>query len=135
MDAEKARLLFDYDPELGVLIKKQTKRFAGCSSNPKKYGQVFHENKTYRTHRLIWLWVHGKWPDGEIDHINGRKNDNRISNLEDVDRLENMRRMNALQAAARAEKARRFGHVKQWSAKKLVDLERDHGQKVFEITA
>jgi hypothetical protein len=127
MVAEKIRLLFDYDQELGVLIRKQTKRIVGCAKSPKRYGQVIYENKTYPAHRLIWLWVHGKWPDGEIDHINGRKNDNRISNLEDVDRLENMRRMNVSQAAARAEKARRFGHVKHWSAKKLVDLERDYG--------
>lgn len=32
-------------------------------------------------HRLAWLYVHGEWPKGQIDHINGIKDDNRIENL------------------------------------------------------
>lgn len=32
-------------------------------------------------HRLAYLYVHGEWPDGPIDHINGDKTDNRIANL------------------------------------------------------
>ena len=35
-------------------------------------------------HRLIWLWVYGEWPQGEIDHINGDRTDNRVQNLRDV---------------------------------------------------
>lgn len=37
--------------------------------------------KTIRAHHLIWCWVHGEWPSGEIDHINGDRDDNRIENL------------------------------------------------------
>jgi hypothetical protein len=33
--------------------------------------------------------MYGKWPEGEIDHINGNKADNRICNLRDVDRSTN----------------------------------------------
>lgn len=43
----------------------------------------------YRAHRLAWLIVHGEWPQGEIDHINGDRTDNRIANLRVVDRAAN----------------------------------------------
>lgn len=34
-----------------------------------------------RLHRLAWRIAHGEWPDLQIDHINGVKTDNRVSNL------------------------------------------------------
>lgn len=46
-------------------------------------------------HRLAWFMTHGAWPDGDIDHINGDKADNRIANLRVVDartNTENQRR-------------------------------------------
>lgn len=36
---------------------------------------------TYKAHRIIWLWVTGEWPNGQIDHINRDALDNRWSNL------------------------------------------------------
>jgi len=40
------------------------------------------------THRIIWLLETGEWPD-EIDHINGRRTDNRFANMREVDRKTN----------------------------------------------
>lgn len=46
--------------------------------------------KPYRAGRLAWFLVHGSWPDGVIDHINGCRSDNRIANLRDVSHDMNM---------------------------------------------
>jgi len=45
--------------------------------------------KSYYAHRLAWMYVHGKLPSGEIDHINGIKQDNRIENLRDLKSISN----------------------------------------------
>lgn len=62
---------------------------AGSPDN-KGYLRINFGTKKYKAHRLAWLYVHGEWPD-VIDHINGIKHDNRISNLRSVSFTENMR--------------------------------------------
>lgn len=46
--------------------------------------------KRFLAHRLAWAIVYGKWPDGEIDHIDGNPSNNAISNLRDVTKTINM---------------------------------------------
>lgn len=42
-----------------------------------------------KSHRAMWAYVHGRWPDGFLDHINGNPSDNRISNLREATRFQN----------------------------------------------
>lgn len=53
------------------------------------YGRVLVTGKGYYIHRLVWLWHHGKWPDHQIDHIDGDPLNNRIENLRDATNREN----------------------------------------------
>lgn len=47
------------------------------------------KGKLYLTYRVAWLLWNKRWPDGEIDHINGDKSDDRINNLRECNRVTN----------------------------------------------
>jgi hypothetical protein len=47
------------------------------------------DGKQYYLHRLAWLYVHDRWPQGVTDHINRVRTDNRIANLREVTRGQN----------------------------------------------
>ena len=47
------------------------------------------DGKGYLAHRLAWLYMAGKWPEDQIDHINHIRNDNRWRNLREATQQEN----------------------------------------------
>ncbi|NHT75885.1 HNH endonuclease [Rhizobiaceae bacterium CRRU44] len=63
---------------------------AGCISKSTGYRYVAYQGRKYEVHRLIWAIETGQWPD-RIDHKEGRRDDNRFSELRSVSHSENMR--------------------------------------------
>lgn len=59
------------------------------SNDAHGYGQIRLDGKVYKEHRLVWLYVTGRWPEGQIDHINHERRDNRFHNLREVDNAGN----------------------------------------------
>ena len=95
---ERVRELFDYNPKTGYLISRTSKRKAGkpiigTPINRKKSGWTItmlrEDGSMLRTNygRVVFAWHYGRWPDGEIDHLNRDPRDNRISNLREADRF------------------------------------------------
>lgn len=94
---EIVREQLNYNPETGILTWKV------ANSNRIKIGQragtIGHAG--YRVvriggilwseHRVIFLWMEGRWPDEFIDHINGIPDDNRWDNLRECTAKENAR--------------------------------------------
>lgn len=96
LTAQRLREVLLYNPETGVFT-----RLVGNGRNVKAgdiagnthrtgYRHVMVDSKAYAAHRLAWLYVHGVWPSGDIDHMNGDPADNRIENLRDVPERYNM---------------------------------------------
>ena len=46
-----------------------------------------------RLHHAVWAVCKGRWPEQQIDHVNGDKHDNRIENLREVSASENILNM------------------------------------------
>ncbi len=72
-------------------FKSWNSRYAGklAGSNREGYIWISINYKNYSAHRLAWKFFYGDWPKNDIDHINGIKSDNRISNLRCVSKAEN----------------------------------------------
>ena len=95
---ERLAEVFVYDPNTGALIwrintgKKRLvgKRAGGCSSST-RYWRVCIDYHQIECHVVAWAIMNGRYPENEIDHINGDRADNRAANLRPATRSENQR--------------------------------------------
>mgnify|MGYP006131473821 FL=1 len=131
MNKEQVRDLFEYRDDNLWWRERPNNRIdmskpAG-TVKPRGHRDIKVKGKQYKAHRLIWLYVHGKFPDGHIDHVNGKPLDNRIENLRDVTQQENNKN-------ARKRKDNTSGHVgvcwakrdEKWRAQIAVDGKREY---------
>ena len=70
----------EYDPDTGTFTRNGRK--AGTITKA-GYVAIRVDIKIHLGHRLAWFLVYGRWPKA-IHHLNGIKDDNRISNLEET---------------------------------------------------
>lgn len=109
------RQLLDYNPETGKLVWRErlpvhfTDGAYSAVRCCKSWNRVNAGNQAFThimgigyaqgsvngrlllAHRVIWAIVTGEWPQGDIDHINGNRSDNRWANLREVSHAINLR--------------------------------------------
>jgi len=94
---ERSRLkeLFIYEPEAGELYWRQRHNSQIKLDKPagwarqNGYHEVKIDNRTYKRHRIVWCLFNGDPGELEIDHVNGKKGDDRIENLRLATRTQN----------------------------------------------
>lgn len=78
---------YDYDPETGIFVRRNTGRPAG--TNRAGYVQLVVCGKQLYGHRVAMMLNTGEWPKDLVDHINGDKSDNRPCNLRVATKAQN----------------------------------------------
>jgi hypothetical protein len=96
MDIDFTKLI-EYSPSTGVLcwrVRVGSRGLVGKEighMTTEGYRRVKIAGRMYLVHRLAWLLSYGAWPQHEIDHINGNRQDNRLVNLRNVSKTLNQR--------------------------------------------
>lgn len=96
MTYDQVHALLDYDPTTGVFrwrvrVNRSSANagdIAGCV-DADGYRIITIKGRSYKAHRLAWLYVHGEWPSGHLDHKDNYPGNDWIDNLRPATRSQN----------------------------------------------
>ena len=84
--------LLHYDPETGLLTWRVNRHAAKAGTRAGSMSvqgylivRIRELGQSIPVHRLGWALTYGRWPREFLDHINGKRSDNRLCNLLEAD--------------------------------------------------
>lgn len=142
---EYLKSILSYNPKTGLFKWKERSFKKECFSNSwntrysnKTAGTLKESNgyvyisilkKNYFAHRLVWLYVHGEFPETGIDHINGIKHDNRFYNLRTANQSENCQNVKRAKISNKSTGLLGSSYNKQ--AKKYISSIQINGKRIY----
>ena len=98
---KRLKHLLDYNPETGVFtwrdcpdrsprVNNRVRGTIAGNVEPGRYVRICVDYVQYYAHRLAWFYVHGVWPKIDTDHENLKKSDNRLVNLREATKSQNL---------------------------------------------
>lgn len=91
----RLREVLKYDPYTGEfrwLVALSPKGLAGAIAGTilkNGYRHIQIDGTQYLAHRLVWLYVYGRWPEADVDHEDKDRDGNWLNNLREATRSQN----------------------------------------------
>lgn len=136
LTAERVREVLGYNPETGVFRWKVGRSrgvrigdVAGSvipSGSSKGYRDISIDGIDRRAHLLAWFYVYGEWPTLSLDHRNGNRDDNQISNLREATQGQNSQNRHGPQRNNTSGFLGVSRNRRRWQAKVTVDGRQHH---------
>lgn len=92
LTVEQLHEIVSYNPLTGIFVWNEGRKLPGEIAgriNNHGYRKLQIGSRKYKASRLAWLYIYGKWPEYQIDHINLNRSDDRIENLRECTRSQN----------------------------------------------
>lgn len=139
LTAARVRELLHYDPLTGVFTRRVATGRHGCHTAGSIVGTLDDggylragvDGRTYRLHRLAWLYMTGEWPARDVDHRFRIKTDNRWSELRAASRGENLQNRTTAQSNSRHGVLGVSPNKKGWRAR-ITIAGKDHNLGTFQ---
>lgn len=93
LSRKELQWLYHYNRDDGLFRHRVTDQVVGRLRKD-GYRRISIHGVPYFAHRLALFYVNGAWPDGDVDHINGIRSDNRLENLRPATRSQNLHNPN-----------------------------------------